>query len=491
MIPTRIRFSVSVCLGVLCVFVVNSSAAQRINLPTVTRAAWPNGARVVLMEYHRAPTLTVTALFSGGSAGDPEGKAGVAGLTAGLLRRGTEKRTALQIAEEIEFLGGSLDSSAGDDRIAVSLNVLAKDADAGLDLFADIIRHPTFPAAELERERRLAVAGLESLAEDPGAVADRVATEVIYAGHPYGIEATIASLKAITQDDLTACYRRILAPGRMILVAVGDFKTADMMAKLRARFGDWTSPIPLLRKEGGKREPPPPYEGGGWGEVSDDGGGRGEVPPVKPGPRRVVLIDKPDATQTQVRFGRTAFPRRSPDYLPAQVADTILGGGFTSRLTEAIRINRSLTYSVGTEFDAKARGGDFTLSTFTKIETTRALIDATRAVLKRAAAQGFTPAELQKVKGYLAGMFAIRVQTPEALAAQLADIAFYGLPDDYLQTYLPRLRAVTLARINRVARTYFPPDGLSLILVAPAAKVAGQLKGLGNIETRPVESVGK
>lgn len=456
-------------LGALGGLAVRPVFAQNVKLPPATRTTWDNGARVVLMEYRRAPTLRVIALFPGGSSADPEGKAGVAALTVRLLRRGTEKRAAPQVAEEIEFLGGSLHSSANNDRLSVSLNVLSKDADAGLDLLADVIRHPTFPAEELERERQLSLSALQSLPEDPGGVSERVATETVYAGHPYGVLPTMTSLKAITRDDLLTYARRFIAPNRMILVAVGDFKAADMTAKLRAQFGDWEGEAPA--------QPQPPLE---------------RRPPAQPLlPRRVVLIDKPDATQTQVRLTRLSFPRNHPDYFAAHLADAILGGGFTSRLTQEIRVNRSLTYGIGSSFDPKLHGGDFSVSTFTKIETTRALLDATNAVLRRTATQGFTAAELNKFKGYLSGLFAIQVQTPDALAAQLADVAFFGLPHDYLQTYLSQLRAVTLSDVNRIARAYFAPDALSLVLVAPAAKVAEQLKGLGRITTRGVEVVGK
>ena len=168
-----------------------------------------------------------------------------------------------------------------------------------------------------------------------------------------------------------------------------------------------------------------------------------------------------------------------------------MGGGFTSRLINEIRVNRSLTYGISSFFAPQLLGGDFEVSTFTKIETTKALLDATTKVLEQTASKGLTPAELQKAKNYLSGQFAIEVQSPESLAAQLANIAFYDLPADYLQTYLLRLRAVPLAEVNRIARAYFGPQAMSLILVAPAAKVKSQLSGLGAVDIRPVESVGK
>ena len=458
------RILVSSLGALLCVFAsLRETEAQKINLPAVTRVTWPNGTRVVLMEYRRAPAFTVTAQFPGGGSLDPSGKAGVASLTSELLRKGTRKRTAQQIAEEIDFLGGTLGGGADDDRLSVSLSVLSKDVEPGLNLFADVIRNPTFPAEELERERQLTVAGLQALPEDPGSVAARVTAEVAYGRHPYGVAPTITSVTAITRDDIQAFYDLTIKPNRMILVAVGDFKTAEMLPRLKRLFGDWPAG--------------PAYS------VN-----RTKLPQ---GSRKIALVDKADAVQTQARWVRLAIPRNHPDYFPAQLAESILGGGFTSRLVDEIRVNKGLTYGIGSSFDTALEGGTFGVSTFTKVETTKALINAVNDVLRRTAEKGFTPAEIQKGKQYLAGIFAIRVQTPEAIAGELADMAFYGLPNDYLATFIQKIRAVTPQQLSRVARQYFSPSELSLILVAPANKVAAQVAPFGKFETRPIEGVGK
>lgn len=438
-------------------------AAQGLRLPPVTRTTLPNGITVVLMEYHRAPTLTVIADFAGGTSVEPPAKAGVAGLAARLMRRGTHTRTAAQIAEEIDFLGGTLQLGADLDRISAALSVQSRDTDAGLDLLADVLRRPAFPADELERARKLTLAQLETLSEDPATLARRVSNEVAYGGHPYGIKPTLASIRAIGPQDLAAYYQRCVVPERMILVAVGDFKTRDLLAALEKRFADWPRSGSTLPA----------------------------VPEAPPASRRVVVVDNPEATQTQVRLIRVALPRTTPDHAPALVANAILGGGFTSRLTDEIRVNRSLTYGIDSSFAMQLHGGTFGVSTFTKVASTGAMVDAVEALLRDTARKGFTEAELQKVKGYLAGLFAIRLQTPDELASQLADVAFYHLPDDYLDTYLARLRAVTLADANRIARTWFDPASLSLILVAPAAKVEAAVKGRGPVERREAASVGR
>jgi len=455
----QIRF----VLALLLVLLAYSASAQTIHLPPVTRTRLANGIRLVIMEYHRAPTITIRAAFAGGERLDPEGRTGATSMMAELLKRGAETRTAPQIAEAIDYLGGSLDTSADDERCSAGLDLLAKDTDAGLDLMADVLRHPTFPAEELERTRSLEIASLQSMAEDPARVAAFVLTATMYGSHPYGREATVASTQAITRDDILAAYHSTVSPDRMIIVAVGDFKAAEMAAKLQAKFGDW----------------------------SPAGAPAAPTPPVPQCPVHHILIDKPDATQTQVRLARIGFARTNPDYYAAQLANTILGGGFTSRLVDEVRVNKSLTYGIGSGFSTLKAGGLFTVDTFTKIETTRALLDTTNGVLAKAAQGGLTEAEFRKARGYLAGQYAVHLQTPEALAGELATMAFYGLPDNYLETYLPRLRAVTLPEVNRIARTYFAPNALSTVLVGPAAKITAQLKGLGDFDIRPVSGVGK
>ncbi len=365
-------------LPVLFILLCAASAnAQKIHLPPVSRSRLANGVRLVIMEYHRAPTITIRASFAGGERLDPEGKTGATSLMATLLKRGTETRTAPQIAEAIDYLGGSLDAGADDERCTAGLDILAKDADAGLDLMADILRHPTFPAEELERERSLEVASLQTIAEDPARVASYVLNATMYAGHPYGREATVGSVQAITREDIMNAYRASLSPDRMIIVAVGDFKTAEMAARLQAKFGDWTA----------------------------SGAAPAPTPPVPHTTVHRILIDKPDATQTQARFVRTGFARTSPDYYAAQLASAILGGGFTSRLVEEVRVNKSLTYGIGSYFSTLKAGGLFTVDTFTKIETTRALLDTVKAVMAKTAQGGVTQAEYQKARGYLAGQF--------------------------------------------------------------------------------------
>ena len=437
--------------------------AQKLNLPPIVRAQEPNGIKTALMEYRKTPTLSLRAVFPFGTANDPADKAGVADILTTLMMRGTTSQSALQISEAIDFLGGSLSVTAGRESITVSLEVLAKDLDAGLDLFADVIRNATLPEGELDRERQLAIAGLQSLGEEPRAVAAVVLMETIYKGHPYGASQTITSLKNITRQDLQDFYHRAITPNNMLLVGVGDFKVASLQQKLRAKFGDWAKTDDTL----------PP------------------VPTYQPIAKSLLLIDKPDATQTQVRLVRPALPIHHPDHYASELANAILGGGFTSRLTEEIRINRSLTYSINSGFQKNLKGGSFQFSSFTKVETTGEMLKALRDLLKKTATEGFSETEVRKTKGYMAGLFAIGAQTPQALAGQLVNQIRNNLPDNYLATYIEKIQAVSLADVNRIAKTYFQPNALSFVLVAPASKIKDQIKPFGVFEVKPVDSVGK
>ena len=435
--------------------------AQKINLPLVKRATLDNGIKLILMEYHRAPTLTVRVSFEGGSRFDPPGKSGATSLMTTLLRKGVEGKDAQKIAEEIDFLGGSLGAGAGDENCNVSLNVLAKDSDTALDLMKDVIRHPTFPAEELERERKLEVSGLQTLGDDLGSIAGYVTPGVIYGNHLYGSKTTISSLKAIALEDIKASYKSAFAPERMIIVAVGDFKFDEIQKSLNSRFGDWAKSGVALP----------------------------DVSPLSNMPLQRVLVDKPDATQTQMRLVRQGFKRNSPENYASILANTILGGGFTSRLVNDIRVNQSLTYGISSGFGKSKVGGSFSVSSFTKLETSRKIVDETNKTLAKIAKEGVTPKEYDKARGFLTGQFAIRVQTPEGIAGQLLDMAVNGLPDNYLSTYLPKLRSTSISEVNKICETYFAPENLSVILVGPYAKIKDQLKGMGDFEVRQADKI--
>jgi zinc protease len=441
---------------IVLIFVTSTAFSQKIQLPATTQHTLENGLSVILMEYKKVPVIHFRMVVRGGSALDSTGLDGVAAMATSLMREGTETRTSTDIANAIDFIGGSLSVSAGADYCAATAEVLKKDLATGLDLFADVILHPSFPKAEIDRDRKQRLANLEGLKEEPSSVASIVFKKNAYGNHPYGRQSmgTKASLDAITRDDLAGFYKTVFIPNNATLVVVGDFASAEMLDKIKATFGTWQK-----------------------GEKLDIS----IAPPTMLQGRRVVLVNKSDATQTQMVFGNTGIDIKNPDYFAIQVANTIFGSGFTSRLVDELRVKRSLTYGVRSGFSASLYGGTYSISTFTKNATVNEMIDAMLNEIKKYRANGATAEELKKGQNYVAGSFARGLQSPEALAARLTDIEIYGFPKNHLETYVQKLKAVTLDDVHRVAQKYFLLDDLLIVLVSPAEETSPKVKTYGTV----------
>jgi predicted Zn-dependent peptidase len=436
-------------------------ATDELRLPPVTRATLDNGLRVVIAEYHELPLLEFHLVVGAGAAQDPAGKDGLAALTADALTRGAGRRSAEELARAIELLGGRIEAAAGTDATLVTAEFLAKDLDAGLDLLRAVMLEPGFSRDEVRRAREEQAAGIVASREQTTAVAEKCYAAFLYGPHPYGrpAEGRSATVPKLGRGDVRGFYDRWYRPNDTILVLVGDVAAADALGRLRAAFGAWRARPDALAE---RAAPPTPLEA-----------------------RRMLLVDKPDATQTQIRFGNVAIARNHPDYVPALVANTILGGGFTSRLVEELRVKRSLTYGAWSTFAARLTGGDFRVGTFTKSPTT-----AEALALALEVEGGFRGAEpdprtLAKAKHYLAGQFPLRLESPDALAARLAEIEFHGLPSDELTTYRSRVEAVSGAEVARVAERHMPsPDRVAIVVVGKAAEVRDALTArFGAIET--------
>jgi len=457
------RLLIFVLLPAFSVMGGSTARGQKIQIPPYTREVLENGLVVLLMEYHKLPLIQLRMTIRGGTSYDPDGYEGLANLTASLLRKGTATRSATQIAEEIDFIGGTLNASASLDYFTVTSEVLKKDLDKGFDLFSDIILHPAFSLEEIERERSQKLAAIEQLKESPGTVASTYFNKVIYGSHPYGRQAfgTIASLKKITRGDIEKFHQEVFIPNNAILAVVGDLDSREMLEKVKKYFGAWPRKTPRAVK----LNKPGMFKG-----------------------RKVWILNKVDATQTQVRIGNIGVERRHPDYFAITVANAVFGGGFTSRLTEEIRVRRSLTYGIGSSFPSYLAGGTYVISTFTKNPTTREIIDATLKEVKKFRDGGPTKEELQKAQNYIAGGFSRNLQTPEALAAQISEVEFYQLPRDYLQTYIENLKAVTLEEAKQAAKKYFHHDDVIIVVLTPAKETRPSLETLGKVEQQEFQN---
>lgn len=443
-------------LLVLLLFMTPYLFGQKIQLPPVERHTLDNDLTVILMQYKKVPVVRFRMVVRGGSVLDGEGLEGVAAMTASVMREGTETRSATDIANAIDFVGGSLSVSAGADYCAASEEVLAKDVATGLELFSDVILHPSFPDDEIDRERNQRLANIEGLKEDPSSIASITFSRYVYGTHPYGRQSfgTKSSLDAIQRKDLVDFYRKVFVPGNATLVVVGDFTPADMFGKIKTAFEGW------------KKEEKPAIS----------------VPqPVRLQGKKVILVNKSDATQTQMVFGNIGIDIKNPDLFAVRVANTIFGGGFTSRLVDELRVKKSLTYGIGSGFSASMYGGTYSIATFTKNATANQMIDGVLAEIGKYRTGGATSAELKKAQNYLAGNFARGLQSPEALASRLTDIELYGYPADYLETYIQKIRAVTLEDVQKVVQKYFLLDDLLMVFVAPGKETAPEVQKYGPV----------
>ncbi|MFQ5701162.1 MAG: M16 family metallopeptidase, partial [Acidobacteriota bacterium] len=436
-------------------------AAGGFSLPPWQTRVLGNGLRIQVMEFHELPLVTFRVVVAVGSAQDPAGKAGLADMVADLLRKGTTSRSAMEIADTVDFAGGSLDTEAERDATHLEAEFLAKDLATGLDLLADVLLHPAFAAGEVDRLRGEKIAALKGIRENPGALATRRFAELLYKDHPYGHPVTgwEASVSSITREDVLAFHKRHYVPSSVVVTAVGDVDAADLFSQLERRFAGWRGPD-------GPHEPLPAPSG--------------------PKRRAIYLIDKPDATQSQIRIGGLGIARKDPDYVPLLVANTILGGGFTSRLVEEIRVNRGLSYGARSGFYPHVQTGPFMIRTFTKTATTRETVQVALDCLERFCREGATEEELEKARRFLTGTFAIGHQSPGSMAGALSEIAFYRLPADYFDSYLERVRAVTLDDVKRVASTRFPSDKLAIVVLGNASAVRADLEKIGSVKPAPI-----
>lgn len=408
------------------------------------REVLPNGMVLLFSEKRGVPIVTVSMLVQGGSILDPPDKPGVANLVAQLMTQGTKTRTAPQISEAIEFVGGSLSVDAGQELTTISLSVLSKDLDLGLDLLADILLNPTFAPAEVERKKQEVIAGIKRDQEDPGTLSWQAFMALVYGTNPYGrpVEGTEASVPTITRDDLVQFHEAYFRPNRTILAVVGDVSLPDLKQGLDAKLGAW--------KPGGPAFTPPP----------------------KPYllTQRVVRTIQRDVTQANINLGHLGITRDNPDYYAVQVMNYLLGGGFNSYLISKIREEKGWAYDVGSSFGPGKYAGEFSVSMQTKNEVAPEAIEAALAEIRRIREKPVSDDELKDAKAYLTGSFPLRLDTSKKIVGMLATIEYYGLGLDYVDRYPGLINAVTAADIQRVAQKYLDPDRYALAVVADLAK---------------------
>ncbi len=412
--------------------------------PEFVSKTLPNGLQVVVIEHREQPVVSLRLLVRAGAEQDPPDRPGLASMTAALLDQGTKTRTALEIAETIESVGGQIVTGSSWHSSFAAVSVPAPAVDVAFEVLADIVRNPVFKEEEIERQRQQRLSALRVQADDPSYLASAAIARVIFGAHPYGHppEGTLDSIPRLTREDLLAFHQAVYHPNNAILAIAGDITAAEAFARAERYFGDW----PKGEVRAVAVPPPTPTRG-----------------------RKLLVIDKPDAVQTEIRVGRVGIARHDPHYFAFQVFNAILASGSGSRLWDVLRRERGLTYGVSSRLEARRQPGSMTISTFTRTETTRETLELVLRELERFTRERVTEEELRKAKAFLAGVFQLRVETPEALAEIVLDALNYGFDYAYLNTYRDRLLSVTAEQVHEVARMYSRTDDLAIVLVGKAS----------------------
>ncbi len=408
------------------------------------REVLPNGMVLLVSEQRAVPIVTVSMLIQAGAILDPPDKPGVANLAAQTMTQGTTTRTAPQISEAIEFVGGSLTVEAGQELTTVSLSLPSKDLDVGLDLLADILLNPVFTQADVQRKIQEVVAGIKRDQEDPGTVSWQAFLALVYGNHPFGrpVEGTEQSVPTITRHDLVAFHAAHFRPNTAIVAVVGDTSLADFRQRLTGRLSAWQP------------------------------GGSAFTPPRLPAPlgQRTLKTIQRQVTQSSINLGHLGITRDNPDYYAVQLMNYLLGGGFNSYLISKIREEKGWAYDVGSSFGAAKIAGDFSVSMQTKNEVAHEAIEAALAEIRRIREQPVRDQDLKDAKAYLTGSFPLRLDTSKKIVGMLATIEYFGLGLDYVEQYAKRLNAVTTADIQRVAQKYLDPEKYALAVVGDLTK---------------------
>ena len=407
------------------------------------RLVLPNGLVVLVAEQRAVPIVAISLLVRTGSLCDPPAKPGLANLTAQLLSQGTTTRTGPQLSEAIDFIGGSLDVDAELETTAITMTLLSKDLDLGLELLGDLLIHPTFHPPDVERKIQEVIADLKRDQEDPATVSAQVFMHGLYGAQALGtpVEGTEASLPTITREDVVRFHATYYRPNQVILAVAGDVGVADLQQRLQARFGAW--------QPGGAPAIPAAL-----------------APAV---PKRTVRVIPREVTQANITLGTVGIRRDNPDYYAVQVMNYLLGGGFSSYLIATIRDEKGWAYDVSSAFSTRKYGGEFTIALQTKNEVADQAIASAVAQMRRIRDTPVDAQALNDAKAYLTGSFPLGLDTTKKIAGRLAAIEYFGLGLDYVDRYPGLITAVTAADVQRVARKYLDPDTYVLAAVANLA----------------------
>jgi predicted Zn-dependent peptidase len=430
-------------------------APPALKLPAIQKRQLTNGLPVWIVELHKVPVVQVDLVVLSGSGDDPVGKFGIANLTASMLPEGAGSRSALEVADAVDFLGADLGANSGSDESAVRLHVPVARLAEALPIMADVALRPTFPADELQRLRVQRLTNIIQARDDPETIGQLAFARVLYGTtNRYGTAQAGSAqiIQSFTVDDVKSFYASVYRPGNAAMLVVGDVTADRVMPLLQTHFGSWRAPGAAPQHTA---LPTPPM----------------------PAARQVYLVDKPGAPQSQIRIGWVAVPRSTPDFFPIQVMNTVLGGAFSSRLNLNLREKNGYTYGASSLFDMRTSAGPFVAAAGVQTDKTA---DALKEFFKEltAISQPIPSDELARAKNYVSLRFPSGFETTTDISTRLEQALVYHLPDDYFATYVQKIEAVTVAESQRVAQKYIQANRLAVVIVGDRAAIEPGIKAL-------------
>jgi zinc protease len=421
------------------------------------RATLANGLQILVLEDRRLPEFSAGFVALRGAALESPDEVGLAAFTASLMERGAGARGALALATAVEDLGAELAVGSDWDTLEVAVSGLSRDFDALFGVLADVVRRPRFEAAEAKRVAEEQRAGLAAAKDDAATLAAQHLMRALYGAHRFGTpsDGEDAVVARFGPADARAFHARVATPAGGILWATGNLDASDFLARAERDFGDW---------HGAPLAPAP-------------------APPPVPEKRRVVIVDRPELGQAQIAIGHEGISRSDERRLAAQLMNTAFGnGGFSARLMKRIRATEGLTYGINSQFVQRAAPGPFVITTFTRVPEVGKLLTSTFDELERVRRAPPAGEELEKARRLRVGSFPLALETSEAVLNALVDLDVYGLPRDTLDTYRPRMRALSEADVASAARELVHPERATIVVVGPADVLREPLAAFGAVE---------
>ncbi|MGI2065965.1 M16 family metallopeptidase [Shewanella sp. MF08487] len=468
--PSKLMAALALGTSLALAGCATTSAPKRVEtgsfvMPSYDKFVLDNGLTVYLMPQREVPLVTLNAVVRAGAVNDST--AGVAQMTAEGLFLGAAGKSKADIEQQVDFLGASLGAEADKEGSYLSADFMAKDTDVMLGLFSAAMLTPDFDAAEFDKLKQRAIAGLQQDKESPRAVIGRYFDKLVFGAHPYGNAASgnSDSLEQVTVSQLRAFHKSYYQPSNTAITVVGDFDVAAMKAKLTQTLGQWKGSEKLVQPDLNQGLP--------------------QLTAAK-----VLLVDKPDAIETTFVIGGLGISRDNPDYVGLTVVNTILGGRFTSWLNDELRVNAGLTYGARSGFSPYTDSGVFTISTFTKTETTQEAIDLALKTYARLWEKGIDQATLDSAKAYVKGQFPPKFETSGQLAGLLSGMYLYGFDDKFINEFQAKVDGLTLEETQRLVKAYFPQKDLQFVLIGNAAKIAPIAAKYGTVHPVDINATG-